>query len=109
MKRILLVILLVISMLAVVGFTSVGASYWEEMKEIYKWNAMEGKSEAEINLSVPDMDIDYQFKINVNSQSSFDDFSSYSEIKIEDLQGKIDIPVIKMYTYGSDKIGRAHV
>ncbi|HZJ76168.1 MAG TPA: hypothetical protein VFC70_00535 [Oscillospiraceae bacterium] len=102
MKRILLIALLVVSMLAVVGFTPVEASYWDEVKEIYKWDAMEGKSETEFSISVPDMDIDCQYKIYVNSQSSFDDFSSYSEIKVEDIQGQINIPVIKMYVHNSD-------
>ena len=102
MKKFLLIALLIISMIATVGFTSVGASYWEDMKVIYEWDAMEGESEIEIDVSVPDMDIDYQYKVYVNSQSSFDDFGSYSEIKVEDVQGKVDIPVIKMYTDGSD-------
>lgn len=102
MRKILLVMLLVISMLAMVGFTSVEASYWEEMKEIYEWNAMEGESETELDISIPGMDIDCQYKIYVNSQSNFDDFSSYSEIKVEDVQGQLNIPVIEMYTYGSD-------
>lgn len=102
MKRLLLITLLIICMLPIVGFTSAGASYWEDMKEIYEWNATEGKSEAEINLLIPDMNIDYQFKVYVSSKSSFDDFGSYSEIKVEDIQGLINIPVIKMYTHGSD-------
>lgn len=102
MRKILLVTLLIISMLAMVGFTSVEASYWEEMKELYKWDAMEGESEAELDISIPDMDIDCQYKIYINSQSNLDDFSSYSEIKVEDVQGQLNIPVIEMYTYGSD-------
>ncbi len=102
MRKILLVTLLIISMLAMVGFTSVEASYWEEMKELYKWDAMEGESEAELDISIPDMDIDCQYKIYINSQSNLDDFSSYSEIKAEDVQGQLNIPVIEMYTYGSD-------
>ena len=102
MKKVLFITLLVIMMLATVGFTSEGASYWEDMKEIYEWNAIEGKSEAELDISIPGMDIDYHYKIDVNSQSNFDDFSSYSKIEIKDVQGESDIPVIEMYTYGSD-------
>ena len=102
MKRVLLITLLVILMLATVGFTSEGASYWEDMKEIYEWSAIEGKSEAELDISIPSMNIDYHYKIDVNSQSNFDDFSSYSKIEIKDVQGESDIPVIEMYTYGSD-------
>lgn len=102
MKKVLFITLLVILMLATVGFTSEGASYWEDMKEIYEWNAIEGKSEAELDISIPGMDIDYHYKIDVNSQSNFDDFSSYSKIEIKDVQGESDIPVIEMYTYGSD-------
>ena len=102
MKRVLLITLLVILMLATVGFTSEGASYWEDMKEIYEWSAIEGKSEAELDISIPSMNIDYHYKIDVNSQSNFDDFSSYSKIEIKDVQGELDIPVIEMYTYGSD-------
>ena len=41
MKKVLFITLLVIMMLATVGFTSEGASYWEDMKEIYEWNAIE--------------------------------------------------------------------
>ena len=102
MKRLLLITLLIICMLPIVGFASAGASYWQDMKQIYEWNAMESKSEAELNLLIPDMDIDYQFKVYVNSKSSLDDFGSYSEIKIEDVKGNLNIPVIKMYTDGSD-------
>lgn len=102
MKKVLFITLLVIMMLATVGFTSEGASYWEDMKEIYEWNAIEGKSEAELDISIPGMDIDYHYKIDVNSQSNFDDFSSYSKMEIKDVQGESDIPVIEMYTYGSD-------
>ena len=102
MKKVLLITLLVIMMLATAGFTSEGASYWGDMKEIYEWNAIEGKSEAELDISIPGMDIDYHYKIDVNSQSNFDDFSSYSKIEIKDVQGESDIPVIEMYTYGSD-------
>lgn len=102
MKKVLFITLLVILMLATVGFTSEGVSYWEDMKEIYEWNAIEGKSEAELDISIPGMDIDYHYKIDVNSQSNFDDFSSYSKIEIKDVQGESDIPVIEMYTYGSD-------
>jgi len=89
-------------MLTTVGFTSEGASYWEDMKEIYEWNAIEGKSEAELDISIPSMDIDYHYKIDVNSQSNFDDFSSYLKMEIKDVQGELNIPVIEMYTYGSD-------
>ncbi|HZX21058.1 MAG TPA: hypothetical protein VFF25_01580 [Clostridia bacterium] len=102
MKRLLLITLLIVCMLPIVGFTSAGASYWQDMKQIYEWNAMEGESEAELNLLIPDMDIDYQFKVSVSSKSSFDDFGSYSEIKIEDVKEKLNIPIIKMYTSGSD-------
>ncbi len=102
MKKVLFITLLVILMLATVGFTSEGASYWEDMKEIYEWNAIEGKSEAELDISIPGMDIDYHYKIDVNSQSNFDDFSSYLKMEIKDVQGESDIPVIEMYTYGSD-------
>ncbi|MCK9267714.1 MAG: hypothetical protein M0P14_03250 [Alkaliphilus sp.] len=102
MRRVLLVTLLVILMLTTVGFTSEGASYWEDMKEIYEWNAIEGKSEAELDISIPSMDIDYHYKIDVNSQSNFDDFSSYLKMEIKDVQGELNIPVIEMYTYGSD-------
>ncbi len=102
MKRLLLIMLLVVSMLTMVGFTSVEADYWDEIKEIYEWDAMKGESETEFSISIPDMDIDYQYKIYVNSKSNLDDLSSYSEIKIEDLQGQSDIPVIKMYSCNSD-------
>ncbi len=102
MKKVLLITLLVIMMLATAGFTSEGASYWGDMKEIYEWNAIEGKSEAELDISIPSMDIDYHYKIDVNSQSNFDDFSSYLKMEIKDVQGESDIPVIEMYTYGSD-------
>lgn len=102
MKRVLIITLLVVSMLAMVGFSPVEATYWEDLKEIYKWDAMEGESEAELNIFFPDMDIDCQYKIYTNSKLSFDDFSSYSEVKVEDLQGQSAIPVIKMYTYGQD-------
>ena len=102
MRKILLVMLLVISMLAMVGFTSVEASYWEEMKEIYEMECYGRESETELDISIPGMDIDCQYKIYINSQSNLDDFSSYSEIKVEDVQGQLNIPVIEMYTYGSD-------
>ncbi|MFW5649116.1 MAG: hypothetical protein ACOCG5_08515 [Candidatus Alkaliphilus sp. MAG34] len=102
MKKTLLIALLIISMLAVVGFTSAGASYWEDMKEIYEWKAMEGVSEAEFSISVPSENLDYQFKVHINAKSSLDDFCSYSEIKVEDLKGLVNIPVIKMYTKDSD-------
>lgn len=102
MKRTLLIVLLIISMLAVVGFAPAGASYWDEMKEIYEWKAAEGESEAEFNLTVPSMDINYQYKVFVSSQSNLEDFSSYSEIRVEDVQGQLNIPTIKTYTQAGD-------
>ena len=48
------------------------------------------------------MDIDYHYKLmSIHSQILID-FSSYSKIEIKDVQGESDIPVIEMYTYGSD-------
>lgn len=102
MRRLLVVTLLVISMLTMVGFTSVEAGYWEDMMEIYDWKAMEGQSEADLDISFPQMDLDYQFKIITNSQSSMEDLIAYSKITVEDLQGDLNIPVIEMYVDGSD-------
>lgn len=100
MKKTLLVVLLVISMLTMVGFAPVEASYWEDVKEIYEWKAIEGESEIEFNLAIPDEN--YNYKVNINSKSNLEDFSSYVELKIEDLQGLQSIPTIKMYTHGAD-------
>lgn len=102
MKKTLLITLLIISMLAVVGFTPLGESYWGEVKEIYEWGAMKGETEAEFDLSIPEMGINYQYKIYIDSQSNLDDFNAYSKIKVQDLEGKLVFPVIEMYTYGSD-------
>lgn len=99
MKKVSLIMLLVVSLLAMVGFTSVEASYWAQMKEMYEWNAMEGTSEADIKLSIPNMNGEY--KVYTTSQSNLKDFSSYSEIKVEGVQG-IKFPTIKMYTNGGD-------
>lgn len=102
MKRVLLVTLLVIAMLTMLGFTPAEATYWENMKEIYEWNAMEGLSEAEVDISFPEMGLDYQLKIVTDSQSSMDDLVSYSKIKVNDVKGQLNVPVIEMYTNGGD-------
>lgn len=100
MKRVLLVTLLIISMLFMVGFTSVEGSYWENAKEMYEWDAIEQVSEMEFNLSTPDET--YEYKINMNGKSNLKDLSSYLEIDVEDLKDLESIPTIKMYTDGAD-------
>lgn len=100
MKKILLVTLLIISMLSIVGFTSAGTSYWDNMKEIYEWDAIEEVSEMDINLSIPGES--HEYKINTNGKSNLKDMSSYLEIKVEDIKGLQSVPTIKMYTSGSD-------
>ena len=63
MKKTLLIGLLVISMLAMVGFTPVEASYWQTMKEMYEWNGTEGETALEIKLAIPDMEKEYKVQI----------------------------------------------
>ncbi len=100
MKKTLLIGLLVISMLAMVGFTPVEASYWQTMKEMYEWNGTEGETALEIKLAIPDMEKKY--KVQIISKSNLKEFITYSEIHIEDVKEGKNIPTIKMYTNGSN-------
>ena len=100
MKKTLLIGVLILSMLTMVGFAPVGTSYWEDMKEIYEWNGIKSESEMEITLVTPDMNKEY--KVHMVSESNLKDFSTYSEIHIEDVKDGNHIPTIKMYTSGSN-------
>lgn len=97
----LIITLLIISMLTMVGFAPAETAYWEEMKEVYEWNGVEGDSEVEIVVNFPP-ELNEHYRLNMYSKADLKDFTSYIEIKIENIEGKQDIPTIKMYTKGSD-------
>lgn len=92
--------LLVITVLFTAGYIPAEASYWEGMKEIYEWDAIEGKSEIDLNISMNNLN--QQYKVKMYSLSNLEDFSSYMDIQVEDMVGDINIPNIKMYTHGTD-------
>lgn len=100
MKKMFIIMLLIISMLTMVGFAPAETSYWESMKEIYEWNAMEGEVDIELVIEMPDSSLHYQ--IQMYSQTELKEMISYIEIEIEDMAGLQEIPTIKMYTHGSD-------
>lgn len=100
MKKTGIIMLLVISMLTMVGFAPVETSYWEDIKVMYEWDGIKGESEMEIKLVTPEMNKEY--KVHMISESNLKDFSTYSEIHIEDVKDGNNIPAIKMYTSGSN-------
>ncbi|AOY75677.1 hypothetical protein [Clostridium formicaceticum] len=101
MKKVLVVMLLVASMLTMVGFAPAEASYWEELKTMYEWDAMEGDVTLNLTVVVPP-DLDQQYKVHMYSETNLKDFISYTEMHIEDVAGLQHIPTIKAYTQGSN-------
>ena len=100
MKKFSIILLLLITMLVTTGFTTAEASYWEGMKEIYKWDALEGHSEIDLVISIPN--VNQQYKLKLHSQSNLKDVISFTEIDVLDVSGKIELPIIKMYASGTD-------
>ncbi|SES81411.1 hypothetical protein SAMN05660297_00568 [Natronincola peptidivorans] len=101
MKKMLIVMLLVVSMLTMVGFAPAETSYWEDMKAIYEWDGLEGEAEMQLKVVIPP-DVDLHYNVEMYSVSNLKDFVSYMEIVVEDVEGLQEIPTIKLYTVGTD-------
>lgn len=100
-KKGLIITFLIISMLAMVGFAPAESTYWEEMKKVYEWQGTEGDSEVDITINFPP-DLNQNYKLNMYTKGDLQDFVSYMEIKVEDMDGEVSIPTIKLYTKSSD-------
>lgn len=101
MKKTFLIVLLIISMLTMTGFATVEGSYWEAMKSIYEWDALEGEVEIELTVTNPYGESN-KYKVNMYSQTDLKNIIAYMEIKIEGLEELQEIPVIELYTHGTD-------
>lgn len=101
MKKLVIVMLLVISMVTMLGFAPAEATYWEDMKAIYEWEGIEGEAEMAFTVVVPP-DVNLQYDLKLNSESNLEDFVSYMEITIEDKAEFQEFPTIKLYTEGTD-------
>ncbi|ABR49089.1 hypothetical protein Amet_2939 [Alkaliphilus metalliredigens QYMF] len=105
MKKGLIITLLITSMLFMVGFApTAGQSYWEEMKKVYEWDAMEGDTDLEVIISVPGQ-LEATYNITMYSQTDLEAFVSYIEMEVEIEEADEtthQIPTVKMYTKGSN-------
>ncbi|AKL93791.1 hypothetical protein CACET_c02750 [Clostridium aceticum] len=101
MKKMLIITLVLALMLTTVGFASAETSYWEELKSMYEWDAMEGNISMELTLVTPP-DSSHHYHVHMYSQTNLKDFTSYTEMHIKDAEGLQTIPTIKAYTQGSN-------
>lgn len=103
MKKVMLAILLaamLFSMSVVSAESTPAGAYWQEMKTIYEeWKALDSESVAIVTVALPD-EPEKTFRINMISKSDMTDFISWNQLTIE--SDELEIPVIEMYTSGTD-------
>ena len=101
MKRTLVVVLVIVSMLSTLSFASADTNYWNDMRSVYEWDGVESDQKMEISIDVYD-EFSGQYKIDMFSIGNLEDYSSYVELFVGDVNGELNIPDIKMYTNNSD-------
>ncbi|SMP56078.1 hypothetical protein [Anoxynatronum buryatiense] len=103
-KRVLAMVLAVL--LLSVGFVSAeptpAGAYWLEMKTIYEeWQIMESESDLTLTISMPGEE-PITANVKMTGVSDLDTFVTQSRIEIEVVGMDLEIPVIEMYTQGTD-------
>lgn len=101
MKKIALVMSLVMMIFTFSGFTTAEKAYLEETKKLYDWEAIESQQDISFELTVPGQ-IAVSYDMDISSEASMEDFTTYIEIDTQAKGLSPKIPAIKMYTKGAD-------
>lgn len=101
MKKLAIVMSLVMMVFTFSGFTTAEKAYLEETKKLYEWNAIESQQDISFELTVPGQ-VAVSYDMNISSEASMKDFTTYIEIDTQEKGLSPKIPAIKMYTKGAD-------
>lgn len=101
MKKIALVMSLVMMIFTFSGFTTAEKAYLDETMKLYEWDAIESQQDISFELTVPG-EIAVSYDMDISSEASMEDFTTYIEIDTQAHGLSPKIPAIKMYTKGAD-------